>query len=126
LDTALKVKDALKSLGEASETAAGGTGGTVPGDFAAKIVGDWILENSRGSVLYPIRIEREEDGVVRMVMNGGGTVFAGDYKLEGTKLVKAVKPGDPGFDMTWHYAAGHLKLKAGPKSAFNDWVLRRK
>jgi hypothetical protein len=125
LETALKVKEALQIPAPAEKVSVG-AGEPVPSDLEARVLGDWILENAQGKVLYPVQIERQEAGVVRLTRSGGSMAFFGIYKLEGNNLVKQPRPGDPNPDMTWHYAGGHLKLKVGPKSFYNDWVLKKK
>jgi hypothetical protein len=128
LDTAVKAKEALQSLsGNNADSAAKGVSTELmSGDFETKVLGDWILENSHGKVLYPMQIERVEPGLIRITRPGGGTAFIGEYKVDGVNLVKQARAGDPNFDMTWHFAGGHLKLKSVKNSFYNDWVLKRK
>ncbi|MEA3187015.1 MAG: hypothetical protein QOD99_845 [Chthoniobacter sp.] len=57
LETALEVKEALRIPAPAEKPSAG-AGALVPTDLEARVLGDWILENARGKVLYPVQIER--------------------------------------------------------------------
>ena len=95
-----------------------------PTGFDTKIMGDWVLENAKGTPISPMQIQKNADGVYQLVRIGGGALaVSGDYKLEGGKLVKLAKPNDPYWEMTWLYASGRLKLKKGD---YKDWVLTRK
>lgn len=92
--------------------------------FESKIMGDWVLENARGTPISPMQIQQKADGLFQLVRIGGGALaVSGDYKREGSKLVKVAKPNDPYWDLTWHYASSRLKLKKGD---YKDWTLVRK
>ena len=67
-----------------------------PTGFDTKIMGDWVLENAKGTPISPMQIQKNADGVYQLVRIGGGALaVSGDYKLEGGKLVKLAKPNDP-------------------------------
>lgn len=89
-----------------------------------KILGDWLLENAKGTAIAPMQMKRNDKGNFELVRIGGGAlVVCGEYKLEGTKLIKVPKPNDAYWDMTWQYASGRLKLKKGD---YKDWELNKK
>lgn len=88
-------------------------------------MGDWVLENAKGDTDFADADPEECRRHLSTDPNRGGALaVSGDYKLEGSRLVKLAKPNDPYWEMTWHYASGRLKLRK--KGDYKDWMLTRK